>query len=55
MDGVLLAVRESFKQYERRQADLEEAEAKYLGMKKVWGSVRESVRRRQTCRQEADL
>ena len=35
---MFLTVKESHKQYEKRQADLEEAEAKYLGLKKVGGS-----------------
>lgn len=35
VDGLFVAVRESHKQYEKRQAELEEAEAKYLGLKKV--------------------
>ena len=39
IDGLFVAVRESHKQYDKRQAELEEAEAKYLGLKKV-GSLR---------------
>ena len=35
VDGLFIAVRESHKQYEKRQAELEEAEARYLGLKKV--------------------
>ncbi|KAG1671342.1 hypothetical protein FOA52_002952 [Chlamydomonas sp. UWO 241] len=35
MDGVFSALRESHRAYEKRQADMEEAEAKYLGMKKA--------------------
>ena len=35
IDGIFVSARESHKQYSKLQAEMEEAEAKYLGLKKV--------------------